>query len=136
MLSFGTILMSQTSVAATVFSPSKTSLSADTVPPSQAIIKAVAAHEGIDVTDVEPPEYDPLYTVVNPEALNELFDSTPAMDDEASQKSTDQSDDTLDDIVRSVVLRYEGYRITVHSDGCIEVADPSSDESVTDPFGE
>jgi len=47
-----------------------------TIPPSQAIIEAIAARDGVDVTDVEPPAYDPLFTVANPEALDKLFTTT------------------------------------------------------------
>ncbi|WP_255170742.1 HalOD1 output domain-containing protein [Natrononativus amylolyticus] len=79
-------------------------------PPSQAIIEAIAAHEGIDATDVEPPEYAPLYTAVNPEALDELFEPT--------QRSGDR-------VGGRVTLEYEGYEVVVHSDGSVELTDLS-----------
>uniref|UniRef100_UPI003672BD03 HalOD1 output domain-containing protein n=1 Tax=Cryptosporangium minutisporangium TaxID=113569 RepID=UPI003672BD03 len=37
------------------------------------VIVAVAEREGVDPTDTDPPEYDALYEVVNPEALDALF---------------------------------------------------------------
>ncbi|RKD97043.1 HalOD1 output domain-containing protein [Halopiger aswanensis] len=93
-------------------SPVDPSAPGDSVPPSQAIIAAVADHEGVDVTEIEPPEYDPLFTVINPEALDELFDRPSAGP-------------------ARVHLEYAGYAITVHSDGRVDVDDPpSSDESV------
>ena len=79
--------------------------------PSQAIIEAIAAREGVDVTDVEPPAYEPLYAVVNPEALDRLF-QTPAASTTAR-----------------VVLEYEGYEVTVHGDGRVDVTD-GSDRSI------
>ncbi|GAB3663204.1 HalOD1 output domain-containing protein [Halopiger thermotolerans] len=94
--------------------PADSSTSGDSVPPSQAIVAAVADHEGVDVTEIEPPAYDPLYTVVNPEALDELFDLPSAGP-------------------ARVHLEYEGYAITVHSDGRVDVSDPSADESVGRP---
>lgn len=78
--------------------------------PSQAIIEAIAAREGVDVTDVEPPAYEPLYAVVNPEALDRLFEPTAGP------------------TTARVVLEYEGYEITVFGDGRVDV----SDRSVTD----
>ncbi|THE64796.1 hypothetical protein D8Y22_11095 [Salinadaptatus halalkaliphilus] len=83
-----------------------------TVPPSQAIIERVAQREGVDVTDIEPPAYEPLYAVVNPDALDALFQS-------ASRPNP----------VR-VTLEYEGYDIVVHSDGDVDVSEtPPSDDS-------
>ena len=37
------------------------------------IIEAVAERERVDATDIEPPEYDTLYDVLNPEALDAVF---------------------------------------------------------------
>ncbi|AFZ74908.1 HalOD1 output domain-containing protein [Natronobacterium gregoryi] len=77
--------------------------------PSQAIIDAIATREGVDPTDIAPPEYDPLYSVVNPEALDELI------------STTTQS--------RAVVaFEYEGYDVVVRGNGRVDVSDPS-DES-------
>lgn len=93
-----------------------------TVAPTQAIIEAIAAHEGVDVTDVEPPAYDPLFTVVNPEALDRLFRTSPA------GSSADAR----------VALEYEGYEVVVYGNGTVEVADPSitreTSGSVDGPF--
>lgn len=99
-------------------SPDDTSTFDGEVSPSRAIIEAVARQEGVDVTDIEPPEYEPLYTVVNPEALDELF-HTPLQPPENAR----------------VVFEYEGYEIVVHSGGTVEVTD-SSDDSATRPLEE
>ncbi|RQG89773.1 hypothetical protein EA462_07070 [Natrarchaeobius halalkaliphilus] len=99
-------------------SPDKTSPPRDAVPPSQAIIEAIAAHEGVDVTEIEPPEYEPLYEVVNPEALDSLF-RTPARTSETTR----------------LLLEYEGYDVTVYGDGRVEVTDSShSNNSVGTPI--
>ncbi|QCS44309.1 hypothetical protein FEJ81_10390 [Natrinema versiforme] len=74
------------------------------MPPTQAIIEAIAAEEGVGVTEVEPPAYDPLFTVINPEALDELFHTTAG---------------TAGDVV--VRLEYEGYEIVVRPGSDIEV---------------
>ncbi|PCR90189.1 HalOD1 output domain-containing protein [Natrinema ejinorense] len=92
--------------------PDETSTPDGEVPPSQAIIEAVAEREGVDVTEIEPPAYDPLFTVVNPEALDELFDTTTG---------------TASNAV--VELEYEGYEIVVRSHGDVDVFDPSSPDS-------
>ena len=99
-------------------SPDDTSTPDGEATPSQAIIRAIARAEGVDVTDIEPPEYDPLYTVVNPEALDELFDRSRPPE------------------TARVVLEYEGYEVVVHGDGRVELAEDSSDESVDRPIGE
>lgn len=74
---------------------------------SQAVVEAVARREEIDVTEVEPPEYEPLYTVVDPEALDALFSSTTSG---ASRP------------VGSISFTYAGYDVTVHSDGDVELS--------------
>ncbi|WP_226482886.1 HalOD1 output domain-containing protein [Natrinema amylolyticum] len=89
------------------------------VPPTQAIIEAIAAHEGVDVTEVEPPAYDPLFTVVNPEALDELFHTTAG---------------TASDVV--VRLEYEGYDIVVRPGSDVDIRDSSSRDSVNSPIEE
>ncbi|OAQ51086.1 hypothetical protein HTG_18535 [Natrinema mahii] len=94
-------------------SPDEPSTPNGEVPPSQAIIEAIAAHEGVDVTEIEPPAYDPLFTVVNPEALDELFRTAAGPPSDAV-----------------VTLEYEGYEIVVRADG-VEVRDRDADESVT-----
>ncbi|ELY76923.1 hypothetical protein C488_07792 [Natrinema pellirubrum DSM 15624] len=83
------------------------------MPPSQAIIEAIAAHEGVDVTEIEPPAYEPLFTAVNPEALDELFRTAAGTESNAV-----------------VSLEYEGYEIAVRADG-VEVRDRAADESVS-----
>ena len=89
-------------------------------PPSQAIIEAVAEREGVEVTEIEPPAYEPLYAVVNPEALDRLF------------RTADGSSTTA-----RVHLEYEGYEVTVYGDGRVEVSESSgADGTVNNPVGE
>lgn len=73
---------------------------------SQAVVEAVSEREGVDLTEFEPPEFDPLYTVVDPEALDALFAPT-----HGGEERTDGS----------VTFEYEGYTVTVHSDGRVEL---------------
>lgn len=73
--------------------------------PSRAVIEAVAAAEGVDPTDIEPPQYEPLYTVIDPEALDELF-----WPHGSTQRGTGV-----------VHFTYEGYDVTVSSDGSVSV---------------
>ena len=89
------------------------------VPPTQAVITAIAAREGIDVTEVEPPAYDPLFTVVNPEALDELF------------RTTDGSAANV--VVR---LEYEGYEVVVRPGSDVDVRGLSSTESANSSLDE
>ncbi|WP_049923240.1 HalOD1 output domain-containing protein [Halopiger djelfimassiliensis] len=104
-------------------SPHDTSSPEGEGPPTQTIIEAIADHEGVDVTEIEPPEYDPLYTVVNPTALDALF-RTPARVPGRAAGSR-------------VTFEYEGYRVVVYGDGSVDVIDPSSsDESFTRPIEE
>ncbi len=96
------------------------------MPPSQAIVEAIAARDGVDVTDVVPPAYEPLHAVVDPEALDALFRPI-ASGAPASRNAVDTR----------VVLEYEGSEVTVYSDGNVELSDPSTgDESTGDPIGE
>ncbi|WP_247728728.1 HalOD1 output domain-containing protein [Halovivax limisalsi] len=73
-----------------------------TTPVSQAVVEAVAEAEGIDVTDVEPPAFEPLYEVVDPEALDLLFAPTVGGAERAAG---------------SVSFEYAGHDVTVYSDG-------------------
>lgn len=101
-------------------SPTDTSTSDGEVQPTEAIIEAVARREGVDVTEVEPPAYEPLYAVVNPEALDTLF-----------QTAADSG--TVD---ACITLEYAGYDITVYSDGRVDVAEQSTGEIVSDRLDE
>ncbi|MDZ7730747.1 MAG: HalOD1 output domain-containing protein [Natrialbaceae archaeon] len=74
---------------------------------SYEVIEAVAQQEGIDATDIEPPEYEALYSVLNPEALDSLF----APREDGSTRGDGQ-----------VEFSFCGYDITVSSDGQVEVA--------------
>lgn len=70
--------------------------------PSQAVVEAVAAAEGISSVDLQPPEYDALHAAVDPTALDDLFatryDGTPRRGG-------------------TVTFEYCGYRVTVDARG-------------------
>lgn len=70
------------------------------------IIEAVADREGVDTTDIEPPAYEALYDVINPEALDALF-----------APRTDGSPRTNG----RVEFTFCGYDVVVSSDGTIEL---------------
>ncbi|ELY62105.1 HalOD1 output domain-containing protein [Natronolimnohabitans innermongolicus] len=69
------------------------------------VIAAVAEKEGVDPVEIEPPEYDALYDVINPEALDALF----ADRDDGTSRATGR-----------VEFAFSGYRIVVTSDGEVE----------------
>lgn len=94
-------------------SPGDSSVVPDETLPSQAIIEAIADRDGVDVTDVEPPEYDPLYRAIDPEALDDLF---------ASPRSS------LDRTGR-VSLEYCGSKLVVYSDGTVTIDDPPDERT-------
>ncbi|TYL36591.1 hypothetical protein CV102_21295 [Natronococcus pandeyae] len=75
---------------------------------SYEVITAVAEREGVEPTEIEPPEYDALYEVVNPEALDSLF----APRENGAHRATGY-----------VEFDYCGYHIVVTSDGGIEITD-------------
>lgn len=72
------------------------------------VIAAVAEREGVDPTDIEPPEYEALYDAVNPEALDSLF-----------APRTDGTDRTTG----RVEFTFCDYYIVVTSEGDVEVYD-------------
>ena len=72
------------------------------------VITAVADREGIDPVELEPPEYDALYDVVNPEALDSLFASRENGTDRASGR---------------VEFTFCGYDVVVTGDGEVELSD-------------
>lgn len=82
------------------------------VPPSQTIVEAIAAAENVDPVDVEPPAYEPLYAVVDLEALDALFDGRERTDLE-------------------VAFTYEGYYVVVQADGRVDVAARSPNDPDT-----
>lgn len=75
---------------------------------SYEVITAVAEREGVEPTDIEPPEYDALYEVVNPEALDSLF----APRENGANRTTG-----------SIEFDYCGYHIVVTSDGEVDISD-------------
>lgn len=70
------------------------------------IIEAIAEKEGVEPTEIEPPKYEALYDVLNPEALDSLF--APRHDGTARNAGT-------------VEFEYCGYDIVVTSDGEVEI---------------
>ncbi|MFP9192748.1 HalOD1 output domain-containing protein [Natronosalvus vescus] len=77
-------------------------------PLSFRIVEAVADEEGVDPIDIEPPEYDALYDVLNPEALDSLF----APREDGTLRSPGE-----------VAFRFCGYDIVVKSDGTVDILD-------------
>jgi len=77
------------------------------------IIEAVAAAEGIDATEVTDP---PLYEVVDASAIEASF-----FGQEAAGESRDSSG--------TVQFEYRGFRVTVRSDGWVQVAKPAERRS-------
>ncbi|GAA0260119.1 HalOD1 output domain-containing protein [Haladaptatus pallidirubidus] len=74
---------------------------------SEAILTAVSSISGVEVTNLEP-----LYTVIDPDALNALFGS--------------YSDGTPRDGKGIVVFSYESYQVTVQPDQTILVSEPKT----------
>lgn len=82
--------------------------SSSTFPASLVIIEVVAA-----IKDQDPTELKPLYEVVNPEALDELFSIKPYIDHRGDF---------------SVSFHYEGYEVVAHNYGIIEIQELSKEE--------
>ncbi|RQH02543.1 HalOD1 output domain-containing protein [Natrarchaeobius oligotrophus] len=70
--------------------------------PSLRVIETVASADGVDPVDLEPPLTD----VVDPTALDALFEPTTKID--SSRRGR-------------VTFRYRGYRVTVDSSGHVEL---------------
>lgn len=75
-------------------------------PPSQAVVEAIAALEGISPAKLRPPEYEPLHDVVDPEALDALFA------ERAGGRSRPGG---------SVTFHYCGYEVTVEECGTVTI---------------
>ncbi|MFC3959904.1 HalOD1 output domain-containing protein [Halovivax cerinus] len=73
---------------------------------SHVVIETIAEREGIDVTELEPPAYPPLYSVVDPDALDTVFAPAPSGDGRSNG---------------SVRFEYAGYTVTAYSDGRVEL---------------
>ncbi|WP_290818876.1 HalOD1 output domain-containing protein [Halovivax sp.] len=85
---------------------------------SLAIVEAVAEREGVDVTEIEPPEYQSLYEVCDPEALDVLFSPREG----ETRRSPGE-----------IKLRFCGYDVVVTSDGGVTVdGDATSEGEETD----
>lgn len=68
--------------------------------PSRSIVELIADLEGVDLVELSPP----LYSVIDPEALDSLFHSSG------------------DDVTGHVDFEYHGYQVRVRSDGEVEIA--------------
>ena len=79
--------------------------STSTEKPSHEIVELIADLEGVQPTELTPP----LYSVIDPDALNSLFHSSSA-DDSRS--------------VGHIRFRYRGYLVRVESSGDIEITNP------------
>lgn len=77
-------------------------LSGDGEPVSERVISAVA-----DLTDADPVAMDPLYTVVDPEALDALFDPAPLGRDRSPNR---------------VEFTYNGCEVVVSGDGTVRIS--------------
>lgn len=96
--------------------PRDTSTADRRTPPTQAVIEAIASAEGVDIMELRPPAYEPLYSVIDPEALDLLFDEHPP-------------EENASDI--RVTFTYEGYDVTVYGGGQVDVSELSpSDDTV------
>ncbi|NGM71058.1 hypothetical protein G6M89_18960 [Natronolimnobius sp. AArcel1] len=73
---------------------------------SYRVITEIAAKEGIDPMDLEPPEYEALYDAINPEALDSLF--APRAD--GDERTTGR-----------VEFTFCEYHVVVSSDGTVDV---------------
>lgn len=72
------------------------------------VISAIAEQEGVDPIEIEPPEYEALYDVCNPEALDSLF--APREDGTPRNRGR-------------VSFAFCGYDVVVTSDGTVEVTE-------------
>lgn len=77
---------------------------------SYEVIAAIAEREGVEPTEIEPPEYDALYEVINPEALDSLF----APRENGALRTSGR-----------VEFDYCGYHIVITNDGEVNVSDQS-----------
>jgi hypothetical protein len=75
---------------------------------SYEVVTAIAELEGVEPTEIEPPEYDALYDVINPEALDSLF----APRENGTHRAAGR-----------VEFDYCGYHVVVTSDGEVKVTD-------------
>lgn len=85
---------------------------------STAAVEAVAERVGVEPADLEPP----LYTAVDPDALDDLLSSMAVDGDDGA-----------------VSFSYHGYEVTVHCDGNVDLEesnDEASDDSRAAPADE
>ncbi|MWV39109.1 HalOD1 output domain-containing protein [Natrialba sp. INN-245] len=77
-------------------------------PPSRAVVEAVAEAEGVSPDELQPPEYEPLHAVVDPDALDSLCANRPTTD-------------------CNVSFRFCGYEVTVGEDGTVALTANTTD---------
>lgn len=85
--------------------------------PTLAVIEAVAEREDVAPTELEPPRYESLYNVCNPEALDALF----APREDGTPRGSGQ-----------ISFQFCGYDVTVESDGEVTVTDPAEETTQAD----
>lgn len=85
-------------------------------PVSLEVAEKVAEQEETDPTELHPP----LHTAIDPEALDALFQSTPA---------TDRTDGI-------VTFQYKGYRVCVDSSGEVKIGETISSNKRSKPCNE
>ncbi len=100
--------------------PRDTSTADRGIPPTQAIIEAIASAEGVDVVELRPPAYDPLYSVIDPEALDLLFDEHPPEENDSDIR---------------VTFTYEGYEVDVYDGGRVDVSEASPSDDTVNSIG-
>ena len=79
---------------------------------SVTVVREIAAHDGVDPTELSPP----LFHAIDPAALDALFEPT-----ESGGPRTGR-----------VTFVYDGKRITVDSDGAVEIDPDAPNESAID----
>lgn len=87
--------------------------------PSHAVIETIAELDGVEITAITPPEYEPLYSVVDTDALDALFASTGRTGERVGR----------------VEFEYAGYEVTVYSDGRVEATDADEPSRSSDSSG-
>lgn len=85
--------------------------------PSQAVVEALADAEGVSPAELSPPEYEPLHTVIDVEALDSLFESR--------VDGRPRSDG-------SVSFQYCGYTVRVDAEGEVTLEEVATDPEATE----
>lgn len=86
----------------------------DSRPVSQRVVEAVAAEKETDSTELEP-----LYHSIDPDSLDELFHGRSS---------------TFDRTVDRITFEFSGYRVTVSTDGAVELTPITEADAETPPL--